>query len=86
MRLNKTILTWIVAAGLMQVAAATSKAQNVGIKTNLISDLALSPNVGVEIGLAPRWTLDITGQGNFWTVDNRKWKHAFLQPEARYWF
>lgn len=86
MRLNKTILTWIVAAGIMQVAATTSNAQNVGIKTNLISDLALSPNVGVEIGLAPRWTLDITGQGNFWTVDNRKWKHAFAQPEARYWF
>ncbi|MBD5201603.1 MAG: DUF3575 domain-containing protein [Bacteroidales bacterium] len=62
-----------------------ARAQNVGIKTNILYDAALSPNLGVEIGLAPRWTLDISGNVNAWTVDNRKWKHWLVQPEARYW-
>ena len=61
-------------------------AQNVGIKTNFIADGFLSPNLGIEIGLAPKWTLDATGQFNFWTVNNHKWKHWLVQPEARYWF
>ena len=62
------------------------KGQDVGIKTNLLADGFLSPNLGVEIGLAPRWTLDLTGQVNFWDVNNHKWKHWLAQPEARYWF
>lgn len=63
-----------------------TKAQNVGIKTNLISDGFLSPNLGVEIGLARHWSLDLTGQVCFWDVNRHKWRHWMAQPEARYWF
>ena len=63
-----------------------AKGQDVGLKTNLLADGFLSPNLGVEVGLAPRWTLDLTGQINFWNVNNHKWKHWLAQPEARYWF
>ena len=62
------------------------RSQNVGIKTNLISDAILSPNLGVEIGLAPKWTLDLSGQLNLWPINDHKWKHWLAQPEARYWF
>lgn len=62
------------------------KAQNVNIKTNLIPDAALSPNLGVEVGLAPHWSLDLTGELNLWTINDHKWKHWLAQPEARYWF
>lgn len=62
------------------------KGQNVGLKTNLLADGFLSPNLGIEIGLAPRWTLDLSGQVNFWDVNKHKWKHWLVQPEARYWF
>ena len=61
-------------------------AQNVGIKTNLIPDALLSPNLGVEIGLARKWSLDLTGEVNFWKVNGHLWKHWLAQPEARYWF
>lgn len=61
-------------------------AQKVAVKTNLLYDAALSPNAGVEIGLAPKWTLDVSGQFNAWTVRGRRWKHWAVQPEARYWF
>lgn len=63
-----------------------AKGQDVAIKTNLMSDAFLNINAGVEIGLAPRWTLDLSGQYNGWTLDERKWKHWLAQPEVRYWF
>lgn len=66
--------------------ALPARSQDVAFKTNVLPDLALSPNFGIEIGLAPRWSLDATGQYNLWTVDGRKWKHWLVQPEARYWF
>ena len=68
------------------MAVVGTRAQEVAIKTNLLSDALLNVNAGVEIGLAPRWTLDLSGQYNGWTVNDRKWKHRLVQPEARYWF
>lgn len=62
------------------------KAQDVNIKTNLLADIALSPNLGVEVGLKPHWSIDLTGQMNLWTINDHKWKHWFVAPEARYWF
>ena len=64
-----------------------AKAQNVAVKTNLLYDAAATINAGVEVGLAPKWTLDVSGNFNGWTMsDDRKWKHWMIQPEARYWF
>jgi hypothetical protein len=62
-------------------------AQDVAVKTNLLMDATLSPNLGVEIGLAPKWTIDVTGQMNAWTLSHgRRWKHWYAQPEIRRWF
>ena len=68
------------------VSVFAVRGQNVAVKTNLLGDALLSPNLGLEIGLSPRWTLDVSGQINLWTVNERKWKHWLVQPEARYWF
>lgn len=63
------------------------RSQNVAVKTNLLYDALLSINAGVEVGLAPKWTLDVSGSFNDWNLSHdRKWKHWMLQPEARYWF
>ncbi len=63
------------------------KSQDVAIKSNLASDALLNINLGVEVGLAPKWTLDLTGQFNGWTFkDGMRWKNWAAQPEARYWF
>lgn len=77
-----------ISIGLMLLSSGIgySNAQNAGIKSNLISDALLSPNLGVEVGLAPRWTLNVSGQVNAWAIDGHKWKHWLVQPEARYWF
>lgn len=61
--------------------------QEVAVKTNLLYDALLNINAGVEVGLSPKWTLDVSGNFNDWNLSHdRKWKHWMLQPEARYWF
>ncbi|MDE6369036.1 MAG: DUF3575 domain-containing protein, partial [Muribaculaceae bacterium] len=59
----------------------------VAIKSNLLYDATLSPNIGIEVGVAPRWTVELSGNINAWTLsDGKRWKHWLAQPEARYWF
>ena len=55
----------------------SASAQNdVAIKTNVLYDLTATINAGVEIGLAPRWTLDVSGNFNAWDMsEGKKWKH-----------
>lgn len=68
------------------VASLTASAQNVVVKTNLLYDITATANLGIEFKVAPKWTVDISGNLNAWTFsDNKKWKHWMLQPEARYW-
>lgn len=64
------------------------KCQKIAVKTNLLYDIpALTANAGIEFGLAPRWTMDVSANYNGWTLSHqRRWKHWLLQPEARYWF
>lgn len=63
------------------------KAQDVAVKSNLLSDAFLNPNMGLEVGLAPKWTLEVIGEFNGWTLSHdRRWKHWAAQPEIRYWF
>ena len=63
------------------------RAQDWAIKTNIVYDATATANLGVEIGLAPKWTLDISGNLNGWSKNEAtKWKHWMVQPEARYWF
>lgn len=82
MNFKKKLFLLLLTLGITSAASA----QKVGIKTNLLPDAALSPNLGLEVGLAPKWSLDITGEVNFWAVNNHKWKHWLAQPEVRYWF
>lgn len=61
-------------------------AQVAGIKTNLLYDATATVNLGVEVGLASKLSLDISGNLNLWTwKNNMKWKHWMVQPELRLW-
>jgi hypothetical protein len=76
------------AAGLMFfVYSPNLRSQEVAIKTNLLYDATLTANAGIEVALAKRWTLDLSGNFNSWSSnDSRTWKHWLAQPELRYWF
>ena len=63
------------------------RAQDWAIKTNAIYDATATVNLGIEVGIAPKWTIDVSGNLNAWSTKNRtRWKHWLVQPEARYWF
>ena len=70
------------------LGSISAKGQDVAVKTNLLYDIAaFTANAGVEVGLAPRWTLDVSANYNGWTLSgDRRWKHRLVLPEARYWF
>lgn len=71
---------------MLLLLAAEGTAQKVAVKTNLLYDAAATVNLGAEVVLAPRWTLDVSGNLNAWNMSHdRKWKHWMIQPEARYW-
>lgn len=81
---NNRIL-WII--GLMLTAVSMGWSQNqVALKTNLLYDALLSPTLGIEVGLKPKWSLDLSGTVNMWTVNEKRWRQWMVQPEARYWF
>ena len=68
------------------VLAAGARGQDFAFKTNLLYDATATVNAGAELALAPRWSVDLSGNYNAWPVGGHKWKHLMLQPEARYWF
>ena len=84
--MNARLKIVLLSLGMMFVVSK-SAGQDVALKTNLLYDIAAyTANAGVEVGLAPRWTVDVSGNYNAWTLSHdRKWKHWLVQPEARYW-
>lgn len=85
------ILTKLIVAMAMLFVGLSAIAQgNVGVKTNLLYGVGtLTPNLGMEIGLGKRTTLDVGG-GYSWfnlngtTENNKKLVHWVVQPEFRY--
>lgn len=61
------------------------------VKTNLLyGGYARTPNLGVEIGLAPRWTMELSGAYNPFNLkgsetNNKKLVHWVASSEFRYW-
>lgn len=77
----------ILMLGIALSLVSVANGQTVALKNNLVGDALLSPNIGIEVGIAPKWTLDVPVSFNAWNLSHdRKWKHWMVQPGARYWF
>lgn len=66
-----------------------SHAQKFGLKTNVAYWATTTPNIGMEFAMGDRWTFELAGGYNPWTLDadkNMKAKHFLVTPEIRYWF
>lgn len=56
------------------------------LKNNLLYDATLTPNIGAEVRLGSRSTLQLFYGLNPWKwSDTKKWRHWSLMPEYRYW-
>lgn len=72
---------------LLSIVAVSARAQDVALKTNLLYDATSTMNIGAEIGLSRKLTLDISGNLNPWVFNkntNSKIQHILIQPEIRY--
>ncbi len=82
--LRKTIVCGTLAlAACLPVSEAV--ASDVGVKTNVLYDATATVNLGVEMRLAPKWSIDISGNFNAWKPGGHSLKHWLAQPELRYW-
>lgn len=80
-KINRLALALLFIAGTWD----TGQAQEVAAKTNLLYDITTTFNLGLEVGLGPRMTLDISGNYNPWRFHDYRLKHGLIQPELRYW-
>lgn len=84
--MKKVLILTIVLFG--SLAAESHAQQQVVVKSNLLYDATTTMNLGLEIGLARQWTLDIPVNLNPWDFgdDKLRFRHWGVQPEVRYWF
>lgn len=63
-------------------------AQKVGVKTNLLYGIyTYTPNLGIELGMSPKSTLELSGGYNPWHNERgvKKSLHWLAEVEYRYW-
>lgn len=81
--IRKIIFLMLLISGFSQ----TTKAQDVAVKTNGLYWLTTTPNVGLEVALSRKVTLELAGAYNPWTFkDDKKMRFWLAQPEVKYWF
>ena len=79
----------IIAVLAFLASMGSASAQKFGVKTNVLYGVTATPNLGFESALSERWTFELEGGYNPWTLDadnNIKVKHWLVSPEFRYWF
>jgi outer membrane protein OmpA-like peptidoglycan-associated protein len=95
MLLRKSAISFFLCAFLFAqgVYASTEttkeKVEVVALKNNLLYDAAATPNLQLEIRLAPKWTLELgAGFNPFPLKDTQfpKWRHVSASIAPRYWF
>lgn len=62
-------------------AQTESKPSPVALKTNLLYDVLLVPNIGIEVSLGKQWTVAGEGMLAWWSSDN---KHRYWQTYGGY--
>lgn len=60
--------------------------QECALKTNLLYDATANANLAFETAVAPKWSVELSGNLNLWKFsDGKQWRNYVLQPEVRYW-
>lgn len=79
-----------VLAVMLGFGSLSSHAQQVALKTNLLYDATATPNLGMEVGLNQKHTLQVFYGLHPWKFghgeDQKFLKHWVVNPEFRHWF
>lgn len=79
----------LVTALLVLAAAIPAMGQNVAVKTNALYWATTTPNVGLEVSVADKHSVQLFYGLNPWKQsggDGSSLRHWLLMPEYRYWF
>ena len=63
-------------------------AQRISLRTNLLYDATLSPNLGGEVHIDSTWSVGLNVGLNAWDIDketNKKWRHFLISPNVRWY-
>ncbi len=61
--MKKVLFLFLLLAGMTNVYG-----QKFAVKSNLLYDATATINLGVEMGLSKKWTLDLSGNYNGWNA------------------
>ena len=87
MSIKKTIISFV-----CLVVTAVSASGQLAVKSKVIMDALAIPNIGAEVGLSKKSTLDVPVYYNPWKQvmwkeqDDKLFKLFMVQTELRYWF
>ncbi len=89
MSLYKYCMKYVLGVMLFLLTSLTVSGQ-VAVKTNLLYDATTTPNIGVEVGIGGKSTLNLVYGLNPWTFSShthgdRYVKHWVAMPEYRWW-
>lgn len=85
---HKRKLFTAMALGLLLAVAfpREAKAQMLAVKTNALSWVALTPDIGLEVVVGDHTSVALSAFGTYAPLKNYPIKLVALQPEFRYWF
>ncbi len=76
---------WIVLTALLMVTTTALNAQTAAVKTNLIGWATTNLNIGAELGVGRKSTVQIFGTLNPWDFGNlKRYRFWNVMPEYRY--
>lgn len=78
----------LVALLMLMLCSGVAVAQQWGVKTNLPYAATRTPNLGVELAVGKRSTIELTGGLNPFRLNHgqKMWKHWLATASYRYWF
>ena len=63
----------------------TAGAQKVAVRNNLLYDLTLTPNLGVDVKMGDQWSGGLSVGFNPWPTSDdvsKKWRHLLIAPQS----
>lgn len=81
---------WLGIMAMCFCVATSANAQQTALKSNLLFDVGATPNVGLEIGVGKKHSMQVFYGLHPWTFgsgsDRKYLKHWVVNPEWRHWF
>ena len=88
--MNRSVKAILLVAFLLVSSSFNQVSAQLALKTNLLYDATTTPNLGLELGIGKKHSMQLFYGLNPWEFDGdnggKYFKHWMLSPEFRYWF